>query len=79
MSDTIEIESVLGTLVDMRKVSPTLRQQYRTVSRAITRHERAQAELKRIGQAILSEQAIKTAPKVQGDHAVMAKLMKCKQ
>jgi hypothetical protein len=78
MSDTIEIETVQGVLVDMRKISAALRQQYRAASRAVSRHERAQAELKRIGQQILAEQAFKLTPAVRGDHAVASRLMKCR-
>jgi hypothetical protein len=74
MSD-MEIVTVRGVLIDLKKVSPALRQQYRVASRAVGRIEQAQAELDRIGQEILAEQAFKVAPKLQGNHAVAARLM----
>jgi hypothetical protein len=72
----IECVSINGTLVDLRNVSPVLRAHYHAVSRRVARHESAKAELQGIGQQILAEQAIKAAPRAQGDHAVMRALMK---
>jgi hypothetical protein len=77
--DVIECVSIHGTLVDLRNVSPILRDQWRAASRRVGKAEQAKSELQRVGQAILAEQAIKSAPVTRGDHAVMAKLRMASQ
>ena len=74
--DVVECVSIGGTIIDLGTISPELRRQYRQASLKLGRLDVAKAELKRIGEAILIEQAFKRAPVVKGDHAVMKALMK---
>jgi len=69
-SDVIECVSIHGTVIDLRRVSPNLRDRYRAASRRVGYHEDARDELNRVGEAILVEQAIKVAPRFSGKHAV---------
>ncbi len=78
-ADVVEMVSVGGKLVDLRTISPNLRREYHAASRRVARGEAARTELNAIGQAILGEQAVKAAPAIRGDHAVMAKLFGAKR
>ncbi len=75
----IECVSIGGKLVDLRTVSPTLRREYHAAGRRVARGEAARSELNSICQAILGEQAVKAAPAIRGDHAVLAKLFGAKR
>lgn len=83
-NDVIECISINGTIIDLRDVSHTLRQQYHTASRAVGRSDRARDHLKAVGEKILAERAPAIAEKafraahrrsrISG-HAAIAKLM----
>jgi hypothetical protein len=81
--DVIECISVNGIVIDLRDVSHSLRREYHMASCAVGRHDKARDQLRAVGERILAEQlpklAIKYAPKVSGDHAVMAKMMGLKK
>ena len=62
-TDVAEFVSVNGTLIDLRDLSPGLRQQYHQASRAVGRSDRARDHLKAVGEKILAEQAPKLAAK----------------
>jgi hypothetical protein len=74
--DVIECASIHGVLVDLRTVSPTLRDQWRAAQRRVGKAEQAKAELDRVGETILQEQLIKhaLATPIRGNHAVAKRL-----
>jgi hypothetical protein len=65
----VECVSIRGTVIDLRRVSPNLRDRYRAASKRVGYHEDARDELNRVGEAILAEQAIKVAPRFSGTDA----------
>jgi hypothetical protein len=74
--DAIECVSIRGVIVDLRDVSPDLRRQYHLATKAIGRLDKARDQLKGLGDAILSEQAIKYAPRASGTGNVIEALRK---
>lgn len=87
-NDVAEFVSVHGVMIDLRDVSPSLRQQYHAASRKVGRSDRARDHLKAVGEKILAEQAPAIADKafraahkrsrISGPNAI-AKLMGVKR
>lgn len=86
--DVLEFASIGGVLVDLSTVSHNLRSRFHAAARAAGKGDKARDELKRIGEAILAEQAPAIAEKafraahkqsrVSG-HDAIAKLMGVKR
>lgn len=76
----IECVSINGVIINLSDVSPGLQHEYHSASRAVGRHDKAKSQLAAVGEKILAEQmphlAVKHAPAVRGDRAVMARLAK---
>lgn len=76
----IECVSIGGQIIELNTVSHDLQRQYRAACAAVGRGDKARAALNDVGARILAEKmpdiAIKAAPVVRGDHAVMAKLLR---
>lgn len=73
-----ECLSIKGVIIDLRDISPTLRDRYRSLQRAMGRAEKIRVEMDALTSAVLSEQAIKLSPRLNG-HDAVAKLMGLKR